>query len=77
MYIRTLPLSRVAHIQTLSMAALVQNRPSSKSITVQTTVGRLTARGLSHGTAGEGGEVPIILFSKHGEKGSVKLYTCA
>ena len=61
------PFFRVAHVLTSSVAAEVQNRPSSKSVSVQTTVGRLTARG--HGTAGEGGEGPIILFSKHGDEG--------
>ena len=69
-----MPFFRVAHLQTSSVTAQVQNRPSSKSVSVQTTVGRLTARG--HGTAGEGGEGPIILFSKHGDEG-VWLYKLA
>lgn len=55
---------------TSSVRAHIQNRPSSKNITVQTTVGHLMARGLANGTTGEGDEGPIILFSKHGKEGT-------
>ena len=61
--------SRLAHVVTSSVTVRVQNRPSSKNITVQTTVGRLTARGFDCGTSGEGGEGPIIVSSKHNEEG--------
>ena len=61
--------SRLAHVVTSSVTAQVQNRPSSKNITVQTTVGRLTARGFDCGTSGAGGEGPIIVSSKHNEEG--------
>ena len=60
---------RLAQVQTSSVTALVKNRPSSKNIVVQTTVGRLTACGLSRGTSGEGGEGPIIVSSKHKDEG--------
>ena len=66
------PLLRVAHVLTSSVSAQVLNRPSSKNITVKTTVGRLTAYGLSNGTTGEGGEGPIVVFSKHGDEGKDK-----
>ena len=55
---------------TSSVSAHLQNRPSSKNITVQTTVGHLMARGLTYGTPGEGGEGPVILFSKCGKEGT-------
>jgi vacuolar protein sorting-associated protein 13A/C len=61
----------LAHVVTSSVTVRVQNRPSSKNITVQTTVGRLTARGFDCGTSGEGGEGPIIVSSKHNEEASL------
>ena len=59
----------VAHVLTSSVGVQVQNRPSSQNIAVQMKVGRLTARGLDHYKSGEGGEGPIIVFSKHTEEG--------